>query len=542
MRRMGLMGKLAVLLSGFVLLNGIGYLILHDSQREEDRIIAWLRMAETNRALALRLDKDALAVANGGSSARSALEETIRHYDRNLVDLETIRVPEVKPLLKQLKGQWENGRASAETLLVGQDAKTLQTAYAQFVSFREKSDYPEQMADWIDSYHTKEERRSEAFQLCLLAGNVLLMLAGIWISRKVVVRPIERAVKSMAEAAAGNLKVRPLDDARYDVIGRLARSFNGMVSNLRKLESSVVQASQAVVSSSVEIAASSQEVTAGTEEMAKKTMQLARESEEGNDAVIEASKALLELSSLIQIAKVKAGSAEANSKVTIDTANQGKQVVHESVLMMEEMKRKTVETEGIFTKLMQYSQEIGQINQTITEIAAHTNLLALNAAIEAARAGEAGRGFAVVANEVRKLAEDSNRGAVQVGQLTAKINETVSAAAGVMQDNRAGIEQGVTVVSRAGESLDRIMAAVQLTVQDVKDIVSVTQDEVATSEKIVHLIDVLASFVEVTALHAQEVSASTQETSASMEVISRHLEELSEMSAVLKSSVERFAV
>jgi methyl-accepting chemotaxis protein len=109
--------------------------------------------------------------------------------------------------------------------------------------------------------------------------------------------------------------------------------------------------------------------------------------------------------------------------------------------------------------LARASGQIVGVVETIRAIADQTNLLALNAAIEAARAGEHGRGFAVVADEVRKLADDSGRAAVQARDMVDAVRGQMGAALQRMEQG-AGRLQGVGDLSRAAlESVDRIVAA-----------------------------------------------------------------------------------
>ena len=88
-----------------------------------------------------------------------------------------------------------------------------------------------------------------------------------------------------------------------------------------------------------------------------------------------------------------------------------------------------IESAKMIGELERQSEEIGKIVHAVTRIADQTNLLALNAAIEAARAGEHGKGFAVVADEVRNLAEISEKSARGIQEVVNEIQNQVKVVA-----------------------------------------------------------------------------------------------------------------
>src|SRR4029079_14523312 len=111
--------------------------------------------------------------------------------------------------------------------------------------------------------------------------------------------------------------------------------------------------------------------------------------------------------------------------------------------------------------LAERSSEIGGIVETITGISGQTNLLALNAAIEAARAGEQGRGFAVVAEEVRKLAEESQRAAGSIADLISEIQSDTADAVGVVDGGRRLASDSTATVEQAREAFLAIGGAIR---------------------------------------------------------------------------------
>lgn len=372
----------------------------------------------------------------------------------------------------------------------------------------------------------------------IFVAIIAILAYGCWLTLSIT-RPIKELNGLMAMAGDGDLTVHGHVNT-HDEVGQLVESFNGMMDHLRELVTSVTQAAIELSAASEELAASSEQVSAASNEVANSIQAVNQEAETGNNSMVEVSQVLLELSSLIQIAKERANEADEDSKLMQEAAVESRTTVDETVRCMDNIKSKTVETEELANTLNTYSAQIQMINETITQIANQTNLLALNAAIEAARAGEAGRGFAVVAEEVRKLAEQSSNGANDVAEMLAKVSEATSATVKAAVKSRDEVERGVETVMQVGSALERILSAIERTVENTNRIISVTDNEVATSDKIVALINTTATGIETTAEHAERVAAATEETTATIETIAASAEELTAIAHGMKQGVDKF--
>lgn len=225
-----------------------------------------------------------------------------------------------------------------------------------------------------------------------------------------------------------------------------------------------------------------------------------------------------------QIANNTEASAQGASDAA-HTAHLGAQTVEETVKGMARIKQAVGTSAERVQAMGEQSAKIGDIIQTIDEIAAQTNLLALNAAIEAARAGEHGKGFAVVADEVRKLAEKSTIATQEIADLITAIQQVVSEAVSAMDESTQEIENGTRYTNESRSALRNIINAVEKVNSQVDEIAVAAKGIGVSADNLGEAMATMADVVENNSAATEEMAAQSEQVLQNIRNVSGASEE-----------------
>jgi methyl-accepting chemotaxis protein len=322
--------------------------------------------------------------------------------------------------------------------------------------------------------------------------------------------------------------------------GVTVATFNSESSSLRGLMTTLAHRAQKLMIVSSGLAASAQSSGAATQQIAETISQMAEAAaseaaamtranasiehitesvdaiatgaREQAEAAESLSQAATHIAEAVQVAGSSSESVVAATIQARSTAESGSEAVRQTLAQMKSIESAVDTSAATIRETNDRAQQIGEIVDTIEDIAAQTNLLALNAAIEAARAGEQGRGFAVVASEVRKLAEKSAAATKEIGVIIATVQATALRAAEAMDVAMQKVHDGSSMAQHSGEALDELLASAVTTQRQTGEMADANRTVASVMDDLTAAIDQVSVVVRANMERSETASASIRET------------------------------
>jgi len=343
--------------------------------------------------------------------------------------------------------------------------------------------------------------------------DVIIIIALIFILTFAVTRPMaefEIKMQNIAEGE-GDLTQR-VNVQSQDEIGVVAGFINRFIGRIQSIVTDAKRASRENLESALTLLERLQSVSQGIASQDD----FVRRSVENNRYVKENIHATIAIS---QNSEKQIGEANANLQ---DAAAELITLID----VLQDDAEKELELSGKLNALSSDVAQTKEILNVIADIADQTNLLALNAAIEAARAGEHGRGFAVVADEVRKLAERTQRSLSEISATVNVVVQSITDISAEMSDNSGNVE--------------RLLSRSTLVQEKIEFSTKKMQESAALSTQIVKQNNDVSKSVDTVCESIHTMSKISKENTASLETIRTLAGSLEHAAKELSQKLDQF--
>jgi len=345
--------------------------------------------------------------------------------------------------------------------------------------------------------------------IVMLALSIFVVLVLV----KVLIRPLEElnSVVQALSSSEGDLRQR-LNTTQNDEFGHVSLNINKFIEKLHDIIKRAKEISGENASISEELSRTASEVVRNVE---KESLIVTKTKDEG-----------ITLTQSIENSVEKAKASQQVLRQTQSDIEAVKQKVEHLELTMQETASKEQSLAERLNHVSQNANEVKDVLNIIKDIADQTNLLALNAAIEAARAGEHGRGFAVVADEVRKLAERTQKSLVEIDATINVVVQSIMDANTDIAQNAHDVHDLASISIELQTGMNGISDTIGTTIKNTYESV---ESFIDTSKKVSYIVSEI-----------EKINVISRENVVSIDNVSKASEHLHSMTENLNNELGKF--